>query len=81
MVEVKATLMSFLSENFDKSNLFEYLKLAASDTESKDNLKEAYWMVVFIYLRKIGLDIADSFTNEKTKQMLANVNVHEFIFK
>lgn len=43
-------------------------------------MRESYWIIVFIYLRKIGWDISDSFDSEKTKQMLVNVNPYEYNF-
>jgi len=44
--------------------------VASQDPDNKESLREAYWIIVFIYLRKIGWDISESFSNEKTKQML-----------
>jgi hypothetical protein len=72
--------MSYLSQNFDVQNVFEYLRLASQDPENKDTLRESYWIIVFIYLRKIGWDISESFTNEKTKLMLTNINPYEYNF-
>jgi len=43
-------------------------------------MRESYWIIVFIYLRKIGWDISSSFQNDKTKQLLKNVNPHDYSF-
>jgi hypothetical protein len=43
-------------------------------------MRESYWIIVFIYLRKIAWDISDSFNNEKTRQMLHSVNPYDFSF-
>eukprot|EP00347_Sterkiella_histriomuscorum_P007807 403347486 len=78
--ELKQTLMSFLSQNFDKQNVFDFLRLAAQDSDNKDALRESYWIIIFIYLRKIGIDISDSFKQEKSKQMLQGVNSNDYTF-
>lgn len=51
-------------------NVCEYLRLASQDAYNRETMREAYWIIMFIYLRKVGFDISDSFNNEKTKQML-----------
>lgn len=74
--------MSYLSQNFDDSSVFEFLRISSQDPYNKEPISEAYWIIVYIYLRKIGFDISNSFTkNEKTKQMLQNVNPYEYIFR
>jgi hypothetical protein len=64
----------------DVSNVFEFLLLSSQEPDNKESLRESYWVIVFIYLRKIAFDISDSFQNEKTKQMLNNVNPYDFNF-
>jgi hypothetical protein len=64
----------------DVSNVFEFLLLSSQERDNKESLRESYWVIVFIYLRKIAFDISDSFQSEKTKQMLNNVNPYEFNF-
>jgi hypothetical protein len=64
----------------DVSNVFEFLLLSSQERDNKESLRESYWVIVFIYLRKIAFDISDSFQSEKTKQMLNNVNPYDFNF-
>jgi hypothetical protein len=64
----------------DVSNVFEFLLLSSQERDNKESLRESYWVIVFIYLRKIAFDISDSFKSEKTKQMLNNVNPYDFNF-
>jgi hypothetical protein len=46
--------MSYLSQNFDMNNVFEFLSISASEPDNKDALRESYWIIVYIYLKKIG---------------------------
>jgi hypothetical protein len=62
------------------SNVFEFLLLSSQEPDNKESLRESYWVIVFIYLRKIAFDISDSSLNEKTKHMLHNVNPYDFNF-
>jgi hypothetical protein len=64
----------------DVSNVFEFLLLSSQEPDNKESLRESYWVIVFIYLRKIAYEISESFQNEKTKQMLNNVNPYDFNF-
>jgi hypothetical protein len=64
----------------DVSNVFEFLLLSSQERDNKESLRESYWVIVFIYLRKIAFDISESFQSEKTKQMLNNVNPYDFNF-
>jgi hypothetical protein len=41
---------------------------------------ESYWIICYIYLKKLGFDISESFHNDKTKDMLSNVNPNDFTF-
>lgn len=72
--------MTYLSQNFDVQSVFEFLRIAASEPDNKEAMRESYWIIVFIYLRKIAWDISESFLSEKTKQMLQNVNPFDFNF-
>ena len=54
-------LMSHLSQNFDLNNVFEFLRLAAQEPDNTDSMLESYWIITYIYLKKLGFDIADSF--------------------
>ena len=45
--------------------------------------REAYWMIVFIFLQKqLGIDISESFSesNNKVHHMLKDVNLNQFGF-
>ena len=71
-----------MSQNVDSSNVFEFLRLAANDSSNKDTQHEAYWMVVYIFLkRNVGIDIAPSFSNVKCKKMLKGINLLEYNFQ
>jgi hypothetical protein len=72
--------MTYLSQNFDIHNVFEFLRISATEPDNKEAIRESYWIIVYIYLRKIAWDISDSFQNEKTKAMLQSVNPHDFSF-
>lgn len=78
--DAKHCLLTHISQNVDVSNVFEFLLLSSQEPDNKESLRESYWVIVFIYLRKIAYDISDSFQNEKTKQMLHNVNPFDFNF-
>lgn len=80
LVDAKNTLLTHISQNFDVHNVFEFLRISSQEPENKEAQKESYWIIVFIYLRKIAWDISSSFINEKTKQMLQGVNPFDFNF-
>lgn len=61
-------------------NVFEFLRIAASEPDNKEAMRESYWIIVYIYLRKIAWDISESFLQEKTKSMLQSVNPLDFSF-
>jgi len=65
---------------FDKSSVFEYLVVAAEEPSNREALRESYWIIVYIYLKKIGWDIVESISTDKTNQMLKGVNPHDFTF-
>lgn len=67
LTEVKRTMVSYLGENCDVQSVFEFLKISSQQPENDDAMRESYWIIVFIYLRKIAWDISESFTNSKTK--------------
>jgi len=62
--------MSYLSQNFDLNNVFEFLRLSAQDPDNTEPMLESYWIIVYLYLKKLGFDILDSFRTEKSKQLL-----------
>jgi len=76
----KQGLIQELSKNVDSSNVFEFLRLAANDSSNKETQHEAYWMVVFIFLKRTcGIDISSSFS-KKTIKMLKGINLLEYTF-
>ena len=67
--------MTYMAQNVDKNHVFEFLRVASLDPNNVEASREAYWMVVFIYLqRTLSIDISESFVNDgksqKMKQML-----------
>lgn len=76
----KQGLIQELSKNVDSSNVFEFLRLAANDSSNKETQHEAYWMVVYIFLKRTcGIDIASSFSKKSIK-MLKGINMLEYTF-
>lgn len=70
-----------MSQNVDSSNVFEFLRLAANDSSNKETQHEAYWMIVYIFLkRNVGIDISASFSSSKCKKMLKGINLLEYNF-
>ena len=54
--------MSYMSKNVDKNHVFEFLRVSSLDPNNVEAAREAYWMVVFIYLqRTLSIDISESF--------------------
>jgi hypothetical protein len=74
-------LIQELSKNVDSSNVFEFLRLAANDSSNKETQHEAYWMVVYIFLKRTcGMDIVSSFSSKKCIKMLKGINLLEYTF-
>jgi hypothetical protein len=42
--------MTYMAQNVDKNHVFEFLRVASLDPTNVEASREAYWMVVFIYL-------------------------------
>ncbi len=61
-------------------SVFEFIRLSAVDPDNIDSLRESYWIIVYLYLKRMGYDISESFSNEKTKSMLQGVNAYEYNF-
>lgn len=65
--------------------MFEFLRVASLDNQNADARKEAYWIIVYIYLKKNqGIDISESLVNEqssKVSQMLKDVDLRQFTFE
>lgn len=63
----------------DKNQVFEFLRVASLDQNNLVARREAYWMIVFIFLKKqMGVDISESFSlsNKKVENMLQDVNLN-----
>lgn len=51
-----------MSTNVDKDQVFEFLRVASLNPTNQEALREAYWMIVYIFLMKTqGIDISESF--------------------
>lgn len=65
--------------------MFEFLRVASLDNQNADARKEAYWIIVYIYLKKNqGIDISESLVHEqssKVSQMLKDVDLRQFTFE
>ena len=78
----KEGLIQELSKNVDSANIFEFLRLAANDSSNKETQHEAYWMIVYIFLKRTAnIDIAKSFASRKSIDMLRGINLLEYSFK
>lgn len=78
----KQELIVELSKNVDSSNVFEFLRLAANDSSNKETQHEAYWMIVYIFLKRhCGMDIVKSFSSQKCIKMLKGINLLEYSFE
>ena len=83
MEDLKAHIVSYMSQNVDKNQVFEFLRVASLDQNNLDARREAYWMIIFIFLQKqLGIDISESFieSNNKVHHMLKDVNLNLFTF-
>jgi len=49
---LKKHIMSYMSQNVDKNHVFEFLRVASLDPNNIEASREAYWMVVYIYLQR-----------------------------
>ena len=51
-----------MSKNVDKNQVFEFLRVASLDNNNLEARRDAYWIIVYIFLKKtLGVDIAESF--------------------
>ena len=50
MEDLKTHIVSYMSQNVDKNQVFEFLRVASLDQNNLDARREAYWMIVFIFL-------------------------------
>lgn len=82
-----------MAKNVDKNQVFEFLRVASLDNQNLDARKDAYWIIVYIYLKKtLGIDISESLvetkrsegevtTSTKISQMLKDVDIKQFTFE
>ena len=81
MDDLKQHILSYMSQNVDKNQIFEFLRVASLDQNNLEARREAYWIIMFIFLKKTtGHDISESFSesNNKVKNMLKDVNLNQF---
>ena len=77
--DLKSHVTTYMSQNVDKNQVFEFLRVASLDQNNLVARREAYWMIVFIFLQKqLGIDISESFSesNNKVHHMLKDVNLN-----
>ena len=77
--DLKSHITTYMSQNVDKNQVFEFLRVASLDQNNLVARREAYWMIVFIFLQKqLGIDISESFSesNNKVHHMLKDVNLN-----
>lgn len=61
--------------------MFEFLNLAANDSSNKQTQHEAYWIIVYIFLKRTcNMDISPSFSSKKSIDMLKGINLLEYTF-
>jgi hypothetical protein len=66
----------------DSETIFEFLDLAANNCSTREAQVDAYWMVVYIFLKKVcNIDIANSFSSPKVIKMLKKINLLEYHFR
>jgi hypothetical protein len=83
---MKTTVISHMSKNVDKNDVFEFLKAASLD-DSEVNFgaqKEAYWIIVYIFIMKTqSIDISQTFDTpggRKIYQMLPSIELADYEF-
>lgn len=55
-----------MAKNVDKNQVFEFLRVASLDNQNLEARKDAYWIVVYIFLKKnLGIDISESLVETK----------------
>ena len=82
-----------MAKNVDKNQVFEFLRVASLENQNIEALKEAYWIIVYIFLKKtMGVDISESLrekqsdseggvtTSNRISLMLKDVDIKQFSF-
>ena len=49
---MKSKIVLFMATNVDKDQVFEFLRVASLDPTNTEAMREAYWMIVYIFLAK-----------------------------
>ena len=62
--------------------MFEFIRIASLDPSNLAVMREAYWMIMYIYLAKTqSIDISESFQKGgKVRSMLKDIDVRRFNF-
>ena len=75
MGHLKNLLLGHMAQNVDKNQLFEFLRMASLDNQNAEARRDAYWMIMYIYLQKqVGIDISESLPM-KTRHMLRDCDL------
>jgi len=63
--------------------VFEFLRVASLDKNNVEAAREAYWMIMYVFLSKYyGIDISESFQKGgNIRNMLKDVEVRNFRFE
>ena len=71
-----------MAANVQKDQVFEFIRVASLDPSNNAVMREAYWMIMYIYLTKTqGIDISESFQKGgKVRSMLKDIDVRRFNF-
>jgi hypothetical protein len=55
-----------MAKNVDKNQVFEFLRVASLDNQNLEARKDAYWIIMYIFLKKtMGIDISESLVEKK----------------
>lgn len=82
MSDLKPKIVVFMAQNVGKDQVFEFLRVASLDKTNDEAMREAYWIIMYIFLSKYqGIDISDSFQKgTKVRGMLNDIDVRSFKF-
>ncbi len=59
---MKLKMVGFMALNVDKDQVFEFLRVASLDPANTEAMRDAYWMIMYIFLAKTQfIDISESF--------------------
>jgi hypothetical protein len=73
-------IMGHMATNVDKNQVFEFLRVTSLTSENAEAQRDAYWMIVYIYLKKTqSIDISDALCT-RTSNLLKDVDLSKFTF-